>query len=78
MVMLLMPFPSRYGPVMNVVPWLIESDDEFPSASIKSGREEEKWENGKTSVREEISMAVSLMKTSTSNSTAAFKFLNTE
>lgn len=31
-----MPFPSRYGPVMNVVPWLIETDDEFPSASIKS------------------------------------------
>lgn len=33
-----MPFPSRYGPVMNVVPWLIESDDEFPSARIKSER----------------------------------------
>lgn len=45
-----MPFPSRYGPVMNAVPWLIESDDEFPSARIKS-RKGEKW---KTSVREEI------------------------
>lgn len=36
-VTLLMPLPSRYGPVMNVVPWLIESDEEFPSARIKSG-----------------------------------------
>jgi hypothetical protein len=27
---------------MNVVPWLIESDDEFPSARIKSkGRKEQ-------------------------------------
>lgn len=42
-VTLLMPFPSRYGPVMNVVPWLIETDDEFPSARIKSAnREREK------------------------------------
>jgi hypothetical protein len=42
-----MPFPSRYGPVMNVVPWLIESDDEFPSASIKSAEKKRngKWKN---------------------------------
>lgn len=39
-VTLLMPFPSRYGPVMNVVPWLIETDDEFPSARIKSAKRE--------------------------------------
>jgi hypothetical protein len=43
---LLIPFPSRYGPVMNVVPWLIESDDEFPSARIKSeNREKEEMGN---------------------------------
>jgi len=44
-----MPFPSRYGPVMNVVPWLIETDDEFPSARIKSamkrGREGDEKSN---------------------------------
>lgn len=27
--------------MMNVVPWLIETDDELPSASIKSVRETE-------------------------------------
>lgn len=36
-----MPLPSRYGPVMNVVPALIETDDEFPSARIKSARNQE-------------------------------------
>lgn len=49
-----MPFPSRYGPVMNVVLALIESDDEFPSARIKSVKNQTSRSEGFSTARKEI------------------------
>lgn len=69
-----MPFPSRYGPVMNVVPWLIETDDEFPSASIKSVGEM-KRNTSSQSLLKNISAAFnSSTNISTSTSTIASAF----